>query len=95
MATGSNDDPIGMDGTIGHLRDDLGTSVVMVTHDIDSVFAVADRALFLDEQALTMTALDTPAALLAQGPAQVREFLSRGRSARPQAASSSPMACPA
>jgi phospholipid/cholesterol/gamma-HCH transport system ATP-binding protein len=84
-----------LDELISHLRDDLGTSVVMVTHDIDSVFAVADRALFLDEQALTMTALDTPAALLAQGPAQVREFLSRGRSARPQAASSSPMACPA
>lgn len=70
-----------LDELIGHLRDDLGRTVVMVTHDIDSVFAVADRVLFLDEQEQTMTALDTPAVLLAQGPARVREFLRRGRCA--------------
>lgn len=73
-----------LDELIGHLRDDLGRTVVMVTHDIDSVFAVADRALFLDEQEQTMTAFDTPAALLAQGPAPVRAFLARGRAVRPQ-----------
>jgi phospholipid/cholesterol/gamma-HCH transport system ATP-binding protein len=57
----------------------LGTTVVMVTHDIDSVFAVADRTLFLDDQEQTMTALGTPQELLQQGPAAVREFLKRGR----------------
>jgi phospholipid/cholesterol/gamma-HCH transport system ATP-binding protein len=68
-----------LDELITHLRDDLGTTLVVVTHDIDSVFAVADRALFLDENEQTMTALDTPQALLDHGPPHVREFLQRGR----------------
>ena len=66
-----------LDGLIRGLRRHLGTTVVMVTHSIDSVFAVADRALFLDAEARTMTALDTPAALAAHGPAVVRDFLRR------------------
>ncbi len=61
------------------LRDRLGTTVVMVTHDIDSTFAIADRVLFLDDHEHTMTALDTPLALQRHGPARVREFLRRGR----------------
>jgi ABC-type transporter Mla maintaining outer membrane lipid asymmetry ATPase subunit MlaF len=61
------------------LRDHLGTTVVMVTHEIDSVFAVADRVLFLDEVEKTMTALDAPQVLLDHGPPRVREFLHRGR----------------
>jgi phospholipid/cholesterol/gamma-HCH transport system ATP-binding protein len=79
---GSGLDPVNaarLDGLILQLRAHLGTTVVMVTHEIDSVFAVADRALFLDEQEKTMTALDTPQALLDHGPARVREFLHRGR----------------
>jgi len=40
-----------LDGLIRGLRRHLGTTVVMVTHSIDSVFAVADRALFLDAEA--------------------------------------------
>ncbi len=81
---GSGLDPVNaarLDGLILQLRDHLGTTVVMVTHEIDSVFAVADRALFLDEVDKTMTALDAPQALLDHGPARVREFLHRGRSA--------------
>ncbi len=69
-----------LDALILKLRHHLGTTVVMVTHEIDSVFAVADRALFLDEQEKTMTALDAPQTLLEHGPAAVREFLRRGRS---------------
>ena len=70
-----------LDELILRLRDHVGTSVVMVTHDIDSAFAVADRMLYLDEREKTMTALDRPDTLLHHGPATVREFLSRGRSA--------------
>jgi len=79
---GSGLDPVNaarLDGLILQLRGQLGTTVVMVTHEIDSVFAVADRVLFLDEVEKTMTALDTPQALLAHGPLRVREFLQRGR----------------
>ena len=82
---GSGLDPVNtarLDGLILQLRDHLGTTVVMVTHEIDSVFAVGDRMLFLDEEEKTMTALDTPKALLQNGPPRVREFLQRGRSER-------------
>jgi phospholipid/cholesterol/gamma-HCH transport system ATP-binding protein len=86
---GSGLDPVNaarLDGLILQLRQHLGTTVVMVTHEIDSVFAVADRVLYLDEVEQTMTALDTPQALLASGPARVREFLQRGRAAQAMAA---------
>lgn len=66
-----------LDELILNLRDHLGTSIVMVTHELDSIFAVADRALFLDAQEKTMTALDAPTQLLHHGPANVREFLRR------------------
>ena len=81
---GSGLDPVNaarLDELILQLRDHLGTTVVMVTHEIDSVFAVADRVLFLDEVERTMTALDAPQVLLDHGPPRVQEFLHRGRSA--------------
>ena len=86
---GSGLDPVNaarLDGLILQLREQLGTTVVLVTHEIDSVFAVADRVLFLDEVDKTMTALDSPQALLASGPARVREFLQRGHGATVAAA---------
>ncbi|MBN8487621.1 MAG: ATP-binding cassette domain-containing protein [Burkholderiales bacterium] len=64
-----------LDDLILHLRDHLGTTIVMVTHELDSIFAVADRALFLDAQEKTMTALDAPLNLLHDGPEPVRRFL--------------------
>jgi phospholipid/cholesterol/gamma-HCH transport system ATP-binding protein len=70
-----------LDELILQLCHHLGTTVVMVTHELDSIFAVADRALFLDAREKTMTALDAPKTLLASGPPTVRDFLQR-RSAR-------------
>lgn len=67
-----------LDGLILNLRRHLGTTVVMVTHAIDSVFAVADRALYLDSIDKTMTALDSPRRLVTNGPDRVRAFLRRG-----------------
>jgi len=66
-----------LDELICRLRDEQGTAVVMVTHELDSIFAVADRALFLDADAKTMTALGAPRTLQAEGPGAVREFLAR------------------
>jgi phospholipid/cholesterol/gamma-HCH transport system ATP-binding protein len=83
---GSGLDPVNaarLDALILELRRHLNTTVVMVTHEIDSVFAVADRVLFLDEQEKTMTALDAPQTLFDQGPETVREFLHRGRGSEP------------
>jgi phospholipid/cholesterol/gamma-HCH transport system ATP-binding protein len=85
---GSGLDPVNAErlhGLILQLRAQLGTTVVMVTHEIHSVMTVADRMLFLDEVDQTMTALGTPQALLAHGPERVRAFLQLGSvpSARP------------
>ncbi|PND36981.1 polyamine ABC transporter ATP-binding protein [Paucibacter aquatile] len=67
-----------LDELILNLRDHLGTSIVLVTHELSSIFAVADRALFLDAKEKTMTALDAPRRLLETGPEAVRLFLRRG-----------------
>ena len=77
---GSGLDPVNsarLDELVLELRHHLGTTVVMVTHEVASVMAVADRMLYLDEQERTMTALDAPALLLEQGPPAVRRFLRR------------------
>ncbi|MFO1330554.1 MAG: ATP-binding cassette domain-containing protein [Rubrivivax sp.] len=66
-----------LDGLILNLRRHLGTTVVMVSHSIDSVFAVADRLLYLDHLEKTMTALDAPRVLAEHGPDRVRQFLHR------------------
>jgi len=68
-----------LDELILGLRDSLGTTFVMVTHELDSIFAVADRGLFLDARTKTMIALDSPQALRDHGPADVQHFLRRGR----------------
>jgi phospholipid/cholesterol/gamma-HCH transport system ATP-binding protein len=64
-----------LDELIAQLRDDEGTTIVLVTHELDSIFAVADRALFLDAEARTMTALGPPRDLREHGPEAVRRFL--------------------
>jgi phospholipid/cholesterol/gamma-HCH transport system ATP-binding protein len=70
-----------LDQLIGHLRDDLGTTVVMVSHELDSIDALADRVLFLDAESRTMTALGHPRELRRHGPPGVRAFLQGGQAA--------------
>lgn len=67
-----------LDELIRHLRDDLGTAVVMVSHELGSIFALANRVLFLDAHSKTMTALGSPDELLHHGPPGVQAFLRRG-----------------
>jgi phospholipid/cholesterol/gamma-HCH transport system ATP-binding protein len=71
-----------LDELLLHLRDNLGTTVVMVSHELDSIFAVADRMLFLDAQSKRMTALGPPRELQRHGPDHVRDFLRRGAQPR-------------
>lgn len=73
-------DPISskaLDELILQLRDSLGSSIVLVTHELPSIFAVADTCLFLDGQAGTQIALGAPRELLAHGPQTVQRFLGR------------------
>ena len=74
-------DPISasrLDDLILQLRASLGTTIVVVSHDLASIFTIADRALFLDIERKTMTALGRPADLRDAPPSEeVRRFLTR------------------
>jgi phospholipid/cholesterol/gamma-HCH transport system ATP-binding protein len=67
-----------LDDLILQLRDSFGTTVVVVSHDLDSIFKIADRAIFLDITEKTMTALGEPVELRANPPSdEVEQFLTR------------------
>ena len=66
-----------LDELILRLRDALGVTVVMVTHELESLFAIADDCLYLDPESTTAIGLGAPRALQRHSEyAQVREFLS-------------------
>lgn len=77
-------DPISskrLDDLILELRDSLGATIVVVTHELASIFAIADNAVFVDAEAKTQTALGHPKELRDHPPsAKVGEFLTRGAS---------------
>ncbi|MNG41501.1 hypothetical protein D3C84_1307210 [compost metagenome] len=50
---------------------------MLVTHELPSIFAVADTCLFLDGQSGTQIALGAPAELRDHGPQTVQRFLGR------------------
>jgi phospholipid/cholesterol/gamma-HCH transport system ATP-binding protein len=68
-----------LDDLILELRESLGATVVVVTHELASIFAIATNSVFLDVETRTMTALGPPKELLRSGSATVRRFLSRGQ----------------
>ena len=64
-----------LDELVLRLRDEMGAAFVVVTHELPSVFRIADRALFLDRETHTLLADGAPAALRDDSPhATVREF---------------------
>jgi phospholipid/cholesterol/gamma-HCH transport system ATP-binding protein len=67
-----------LDDLILELSASFGTTIVVVTHDLDSISRIADRALFLDIEKKTMTALGSPAELRDDPPSDaVHRFLTR------------------
>lgn len=69
-----------LDDLIRELRDSLGITMVIVTHELDSIFAIADRSVFLDPDTHTMLAIGPPAELRDHSPdSKIRQFLNRGR----------------
>ncbi|SFD22078.1 phospholipid/cholesterol/gamma-HCH transport system ATP-binding protein [Thiohalospira halophila DSM 15071] len=60
------------DAVINRLRYLLGLTVVVVTHDTDSIHAIADRVAFLGNQRIL--AVDTPAALREHARPEIRRF---------------------
>ena len=75
-------DPISakrLDDLILELRDSLGTTVVVVTHELASIFAIGNNSIFLDAETRTMIGHGDPNKLLAETDApRVKEFLTRG-----------------
>jgi phospholipid/cholesterol/gamma-HCH transport system ATP-binding protein len=68
-----------LDDLILQLSENLGTTMVVVTHELASIFAIGNNSVFLDASKRTMTATGDPKRLLAetQDPT-LRLFLTRG-----------------
>lgn len=75
-------DPISarrLDELILNLRDSFGITLVVVSHDLASIFAIGSNSIYLDVASRTITAGGPPKELLTrtQDPA-LRSFLTRG-----------------
>jgi phospholipid/cholesterol/gamma-HCH transport system ATP-binding protein len=68
-----------LDDLIVQLSESLGTTMVVVTHELASIFTIGNNSVFLDASKRTMTAIGDPNKLLAEtkDPA-LRLFLTRG-----------------
>jgi len=68
-----------LDDLILELRASLGTTFVVVTHELASIFAIGNNSVYLDVDSRTMTAGGDPKKLLAESSdPKVRNFLTRG-----------------
>jgi phospholipid/cholesterol/gamma-HCH transport system ATP-binding protein len=71
-----------LDDLILELRDSLGATIVVVTHELASIFAIGDDSVFLDAESKTVIASGNPKQLLAESKdPRVIAFLTRGREA--------------
>lgn len=75
-------DPISarrLDDLILELSESLGATIVVVTHELASIFAIGNNSVFLDAAGRTMIARGDPNALLLESvDPRVRSFLTRG-----------------
>jgi len=68
-----------LDDLIVQLRDSLGATVVVVTHELASIFAVGNNSIFLDTEAKTMIASGDPKKLIEESKdPRIINFLTRG-----------------
>ena len=79
-------DPISarqLDDLILELRESLGSTVVVVTHELASIFAIGTNSVFLDAEEKTMIDQGPPRQLLEKSSkSKVRRFLTRGEEGR-------------
>jgi len=76
-------DPISarlLDDLVLEIRESLGSTIVVVTHELASIFAIGNNSIYLDLEAKAIIARGNPKKLLeeSQDPI-VRAFLTRGR----------------
>ena len=68
-----------LDELVLQIRETLGTTMVIVSHELASIFALADRVIMLDHEARGIIAEGRPRELAASNDdPRVREFLTRG-----------------
>jgi phospholipid/cholesterol/gamma-HCH transport system ATP-binding protein len=76
-------DPINshrLDNLINELKDSLGITFVVVTHELASIFEIADDSIFLDGKSKTIVACGKPDSLRSSSSIDVvRDFLTRGK----------------
>lgn len=68
-----------LDDLILELKESMGATVVLVTHELASIYAIANNSVFLDAGSKTMLATGDPKRLLRESDNEtVVNFLSRG-----------------
>ncbi len=68
-----------LDELIVSIRDLLGTTIVVVSHELASIYDIADRVIMLEKEARGIIAEGAPAVLATAGrDPRVTEFLTRG-----------------
>ena len=68
-----------LDDLILQINETLGTTIIVVTHELPSIFAIAKNSIFLDNTIQTISAKGNPKDLLKNPPNErVYEFLTRG-----------------
>ena len=67
-----------LDELIMELRDSLGTTIVVVTHELASILSIGNNSIYLDSESRTMIATGHPQDALKYGHPKVRHFLTRG-----------------
>lgn len=73
-------DPVtsaGLDALIRRLAEIQGMTIVVVTHELASIAAIADRAIMLDREAQGIIAIGTPEELAQHSDPRVRRFFLR------------------
>jgi phospholipid/cholesterol/gamma-HCH transport system ATP-binding protein len=74
-----------LDDLILHIRETFGTTIVVVSHELASIFGIADRVIMLDRTAQGVIAEGNPKELARNSPdPRVSEFLHRGDVLKPR-----------
>jgi phospholipid/cholesterol/gamma-HCH transport system ATP-binding protein len=67
-----------LDDLMKRVRDTQGTTLVVVTHELPSIFAIADQAMMLSKESQGIVEIGKPAEMARESPHEaVRQFLNR------------------